>query len=108
MALWPLGSSRPKGWNPCLLHRQADSSPLDTGEAQESVIEIVAQGIDEDFERTSHTALFSFPRWPGTLVRTLRRDFHRDFDVTKDKFSRGSDTTLGSLLSRYRLVFLGL
>ena len=102
-----MGSSRPRDGTHVSCTGRQILRHWTTREAQESHVEIVAQGIHEDVERTSHAALFSFPLWLGTLISTSRRDFHRDFDVTKDKFSRGGNMTLGSLLSRFMVCFLG-
>ena len=55
-----------QGWNLALPRCRQILRHWTTREAQESNVEIVAQGIHEDFERTSHAAPFSFPLWPGT------------------------------------------
>ena len=102
-----MGSSRPRDGTHVSCTGRQILRHWTTREAQESNVEIVAQGIHEDFERTSHAALFSFPLWLGTLISTSRRDFHRDFDVTKDKFSRGGNMTLGGRVGpREFLLFI--
>ena len=63
-----MGSSRPRDGTHVSCAGRQILRHWTTREARESSVEIVAQGIHEDCERTSHTAPFSFPLWPGTLA----------------------------------------